>query len=105
MPPTTSPRIDWLKYKPLDSTLTMGRKKGFKGSSTMISCRSGWLGSGTPAMAEMRGDQAPAALTTRSHSIVPRFVTTRVMALPRVSSCVTSVKSATVTPASRAART
>src|SRR5262245_23751271 len=40
-PPTISPRIDWLQYSPLDSSLTIGRRNGLSGSDEQISWRIG----------------------------------------------------------------
>ena len=49
IPPTISPRIDWLKYRPESSTETSGVTNGFSGSVERISCRCGTFGSFTPA--------------------------------------------------------
>ena len=64
IPPTISPRIDWLKYSPESSTETSGVRNGFRGSVERISWRCGSLGSFTPASCATSGLQAPAAITT-----------------------------------------
>ena len=75
-PPTISPRIDWLQYRPLASSLTIGRRNGLSGSDEQISWRIGNVGISTPIICPSLGDHAPVALITRRARTAPRGVCT-----------------------------
>ena len=98
IPPTISPRIDWLKYSPESSTVTSGVRNGLSGSVERISWRCGSLGSFTPASFATSGLQAPAAITTVSQAMRPRSVSTARTRPPEMSKPVTVVKVSTRTP-------
>ncbi len=89
---------------PLLMEMTMGSRKGFSDSETMISCRSCRLGRATPTIAAMWRDHGPAQLITSGLAMGPRSVTTPVM---RPSTLVTdsrAVRMKICTPRRRQAR-